>query len=72
MQNPISNFTREESLQLFPYLIRDGRWRNGYLKIMMEEFTEGKDINKYLDFSSQKDYNEWMAGYKNVRSKSKK
>ena len=64
--------TRQEMLELFPYLIRDGLWKNAYLRIMMEEFCEGKDVTKYLDFSSEKQYNEWMSRRKDVRSKSKK
>lgn len=57
---PISNFTHEEALKLLPYIIRDLRWKNGYLKILANDLVKGKDINKYLDFGNQKDYNNWI------------
>lgn len=41
------------NLKLFPFLIRDKKWKNGYLCIMMEDFTKGKDVSQYFDYDKK-------------------
>ena len=39
-----------DQLKLFPFLIRDRKWKNGNLIVMMEAFLKGQDITEYFDF----------------------
>jgi len=38
-----------DQLKLLPFLIRDRKWKNGNLCIMMEDFCKGKDVSQYFD-----------------------
>lgn len=39
-----------DNLKLLPFLVRDRKWKNGNLVVMMRAFLKGKDITEYFDF----------------------
>ena len=44
---------KSDSIRLFPFAIRDRKWKNGNLCAMMEAFCSNKDIAEFLDFDSK-------------------
>ena len=41
-------------VELFPYIVRDRKWRNAYLGIMAEKLTKGESIADLIDFENEK------------------
>lgn len=48
-----------DQLKLFPFLVRDRKWLNGNLTVMMKAFCDGKDITEYLDYDPK-----WLESIK--------
>ena len=53
------NYSVSDS-ELLPYVIRDRKWKNGYLKILAKAVCQKEPITAYLDFSSKKDWDKWI------------
>ncbi len=49
---------------LFVYMVRDRKWRNGYLCIAAEALCEGKPLDEFLDKGEEKKFNKWLKQIK--------
>ena len=47
-------------LVLFPYIVRDRKYKNGHLKILAKTILKGEDFGQYLDFPNEDKYQKWL------------